>query len=371
MAEPIRVVVTGAAGQIAYSLLYSIAKGDVFGKDQPIILMLLDIPPMLPVLEGVVMELQDCALPLLRDVIPTDKVDVGFKDVDAAILVGSMPRKEGMERKDLLKANVAIFKTQGAALDQHAKKTVRGIGRAAVQSLLQSSAKVAVVDLNATCGEQCKAQLDAEFGEGNCTFIPCDVSNGDALRDAFQATVDKFGRLDIVINNAGINNEKNWEKTIQVNLTSVIKGTYLGLEHMSKEYGKEGGTIINVSSMAAFLHSPHQPVYTATKHGVIGFTRAMADASSHGEYGVRINVLCPAFVDTPLLHSVEDEDNMGKFVKFKDDFKRSMTKFGVLQPSLIAEGMMRLIMDSSLNGAVMKITCSKGIHFHTYEPMSA
>ncbi|XP_037620775.1 15-hydroxyprostaglandin dehydrogenase [NAD(+)] isoform X2 [Sebastes umbrosus] len=157
----------------------------------------------------------------------------------------------------------------------------QGIGRAVVHSLLQSSAKVAVVDLNKTCGEECKAQLDAEFGEGNCNFIPCDVSNGDALRDAFQSTVDMFGRLDIVINNAGINNEKNWEKTIQVNLTSVIKGTYLALEHMSKEHGKEGGTIINVSSMAAFLHSPHQPVYTATKHGVIGFTRVMAVRHTH------------------------------------------------------------------------------------------
>ncbi|KAM6940255.1 15-hydroxyprostaglandin dehydrogenase [NAD(+)] [Xenentodon cancila] len=247
----------------------------------------------------------------------------------------------------------------------------QGIGRAVVQSLLQSSAKVAVVDLNKTCGDACKAQLDAEFGDDRCIFIQCDVTDGDALTDAFQTTVDHFGRLDIVINNAGINNEKNWEKTIQVNLTSLIKGTYLALEHMSKENGKKGGTIINVSSMAAFLHSPHQPVYTATKHGVLGFSRAMADASAQGDYGVRINVLCPAFVDTPLLRTVEDEDNMGKFVKFKDDFKVRMRKFGVLQPSLIAEGIMRLITDTSLNGAIMKITCSKGIHFHTYEPMSA
>ncbi|XP_056147780.1 malate dehydrogenase, cytoplasmic-like [Lampris incognitus] len=125
MAEPIRVLVTGAAGQIAYSLLFSIAKGDVFGRDQPISLLLLDIAPMLPVLEGVVMELQDCALPLLREVIPTDKEEVAFKDLDAAILVGSMPRREGMERKDLLKANVAIFKCQGAALDKYAKKNVK------------------------------------------------------------------------------------------------------------------------------------------------------------------------------------------------------------------------------------------------------
>ncbi|XP_070833554.1 malate dehydrogenase 1Ab, NAD (soluble) [Chaetodon trifascialis] len=125
MSEPIRVLVTGAAGQIAYSLLFSIAKGDVFGKDQPLILLLLDIAPALPVLEGVVMELQDCALPLLREIVPTDKEEVAFKDLDAAILVGSMPRKEGMERRDLLKANVEIFRSQGAALEKYAKKTVK------------------------------------------------------------------------------------------------------------------------------------------------------------------------------------------------------------------------------------------------------
>ncbi|GAB5569656.1 malate dehydrogenase [Prionailurus iriomotensis] len=127
MSEPIRVLVTGAAGQIAYSLLYSIGNGSVFGKDQPIILVLLDITPMMGVLDGVLMELQDCALPLLKDVIATDKEDVAFKDLDVAILVGSMPRRDGMERKDLLKANVKIFKCQGAALEKYAKKSVKVI----------------------------------------------------------------------------------------------------------------------------------------------------------------------------------------------------------------------------------------------------
>ncbi|KAF6104739.1 malate dehydrogenase 1 [Phyllostomus discolor] len=108
MPEPIRVLVTGAAGQIAYSLLYSIGNGSVFGKDQPIILVLLDITPMMGVLDGVLMELQDCALPLLKDVIATDKEEVAFKDLDIAVLVGSMPRRDGMERKDLLKANVIV-----------------------------------------------------------------------------------------------------------------------------------------------------------------------------------------------------------------------------------------------------------------------
>lgn len=125
MGEPIRVVVTGAAGQIAYSLLYMIARGEVFGKDQPLILHLLDIPPMVGVLEGVVMELADCALPLLREVVPTTDPAVGFKDVSAAFLVGAMPRKEGMERKDLLSANVKIFKAQGQALDKYARKDVK------------------------------------------------------------------------------------------------------------------------------------------------------------------------------------------------------------------------------------------------------
>ncbi|XP_063333186.1 15-hydroxyprostaglandin dehydrogenase [NAD(+)] isoform X2 [Pelmatolapia mariae] len=142
----------------------------------------------------------------------------------------------------------------------------QGIGRAVVQSLLQSSAKVVMVDLNKDLGEECKAQLDAEFGEGNCTFIECDVANGDALRDTFQNTVDQFGRLDIVINNAGITNEKDWEKTIQVNLTSVIKGTYLALEHMSKEYGKQGGSIINVSSMAETYLINVEPLRRAQSH---------------------------------------------------------------------------------------------------------
>lgn len=123
--EPIKVVVTGAAGQIGYSLLYMIANGEVFGKDQKLILVLLDIPPMMGVLDGVVMELADCAFPLLTEVIPTADPAVGFKDVSAAFLVGSMPRREGMERKDLLSANVKIFKVQGEALNNYAKKDVK------------------------------------------------------------------------------------------------------------------------------------------------------------------------------------------------------------------------------------------------------
>lgn len=125
MSAPLHVAVTGAAGQIAYSLLYQISSGYVFGYDQPIVLHLLDITPCMGVLNGVVMEIADCAMPLVKDVIATDDPNVAFKDVDAVFMVGAMPRREGMERKDLLAANVKIFKVQGQALDQHAKKSVR------------------------------------------------------------------------------------------------------------------------------------------------------------------------------------------------------------------------------------------------------
>ena len=123
MSKPaMRVAVTGAAGQIGYSLLFRIANGDMLGRDQPIILQLLDIPQAMDAVRGVVMELDDCAFPLLQDVVVTDDPKVAFKDADCALLVGARPRGKGMERKDLLEANGAIFTVQGQALNEVAKR---------------------------------------------------------------------------------------------------------------------------------------------------------------------------------------------------------------------------------------------------------
>ncbi|VVD92105.1 malate dehydrogenase [Pandoraea terrigena] len=126
MAKPaMRVAVTGAAGQIGYSLLFRIANGDMLGKDQPVILQLLDLPQAQAAVKGVVMELEDCAFPLLAGVVITDDPKVAFKDADVALLVGARPRSKGMERKDLLEANGAIFTVQGKALDDVAKRDVK------------------------------------------------------------------------------------------------------------------------------------------------------------------------------------------------------------------------------------------------------
>ena len=123
--SPIRVAVTGAAGQIGYALLFRIASGAMFGPNQPVILHLIEIEPALPALNGVVMELDDCAFPLLKGVVPTASLDEGFKGVNWALLVGSVPRKAGMERKDLLGINGKIFIGQGKAIEKNAAQDVR------------------------------------------------------------------------------------------------------------------------------------------------------------------------------------------------------------------------------------------------------
>ena len=115
--SPVRVAVTGAAGQISYSLLFRIASGEMLGKDQPVILQLLEITPALEALKGVVMELEDCAFPLVQNIVQSDDPNVAFKDADYCLLVGARPRGPGMERKDLLAANAAIFSVQGKAIN--------------------------------------------------------------------------------------------------------------------------------------------------------------------------------------------------------------------------------------------------------------
>ena len=125
MKDPVRVTITGAAGQIGYALLFRVASGEMLGKDQPVILQLLEITPALGALEGVIMEVEDCAFPLVMGMIPTDDAKVAFQNTDYAMLVGSRPRSKGMERKDLIEANAAIFSVQGKAINDHASPSVK------------------------------------------------------------------------------------------------------------------------------------------------------------------------------------------------------------------------------------------------------
>jgi len=240
MAEPLKVVVTGAAGQIAYSLLFSIAKGDVFGKDQSLELQLLDIEPMMPVLEGVVMELQDCAIPLVKNIVSTHDPMVAFKDVDAAFMVGAMPRREGMERKDLLKANVKIFEVQGKALDAVAKKTVKVLvvgNPANTNACILSRNAPSIPKENFSCmtrldQNRAQAQIASRLGVSNDmvkNVIIWGNHSSTQFPDVAHATVNLKGNVisvrEAVKDDAYLKNE--FIKTVQTRGAAVIKARKL------------------------------------------------------------------------------------------------------------------------------------------------
>ncbi|NWI59907.1 PGDH dehydrogenase, partial [Calyptomena viridis] len=194
----------------------------------------------------------------------------------------------------------------------------QGIGRAFVQALLGKGAKVALLDRNSEAGQESKAALDEQFEAQRTVFIQCDVTDQEQLKGAFKKVIEHFGRLDIVVNNAGVNNEKDWESTIQTNLTSVIRGTYLGLEYMRKGNGGNGGVIINISSLAG-----ENIFYANTFYCLL--------AANMENYGVRLNTICPGFVNTPILQSIDKEENMGQYYSYKDEIKNMMQFYGVME----------------------------------------
>ncbi|MEO7073609.1 MAG: malate dehydrogenase [Rhodanobacter sp.] len=209
MKAPVRVAVTGAAGQIGYALLFRIAAGDMLGPDQPVILHLLEITPALPALQGVVMELNDCAFPTLAGVVATDDANVAFKDVDYALLVGARPRGPGMERKDLLSANGAIFGPQGNALNAHAKRDVKVL---VVGNPANTNALIAqqnAPDLDPKCftamvrldHNRAKAQLAGKLGKHNTDvrkMIIWGNHSSTQYPDLSQTTVDGKPALSLV-----------------------------------------------------------------------------------------------------------------------------------------------------------------------------
>jgi len=172
MKSPVRVTITGAAGQIGYQLAFRIASGQMLGNDQPVILQLLEIPPALAALQGVVMELNDCAFPTLAGIVATDDANSAFKDSDYALLVGARPRGPGMERKDLLEANAAIFSVQGKAINEHASRDIRVlvVGNPANTNALIASGNAPDIDprnftaMTRLDHNRAKAQLAAKTG---------------------------------------------------------------------------------------------------------------------------------------------------------------------------------------------------------------
>ncbi|XP_045896866.1 15-hydroxyprostaglandin dehydrogenase [NAD(+)]-like isoform X1 [Micropterus dolomieu] len=230
---------------------------------------------------------------------------------------------------------------------------VGGIGKAMTEMLLQNGAKVALLDVKETEGKNLMEALEKVYGRERTLFHICDVESEEQVKAAFQNTAETFGGIDILCNNAANGNETAWEKTVSTNLVGVIRGTYLALEHMSKLSGGRGGIIVNTSSMAGVSPVLSFPVYTATKHGVVGFTRAMAAASAASGYGIRVNVLCPGCVQTEIFSTIRT--NLGPYSHLADETKQLLEKHGVLTTSEVADCLLELLTDETKNGEALLV----------------
>ncbi|XP_078000258.1 15-hydroxyprostaglandin dehydrogenase [NAD(+)]-like [Glandiceps talaboti] len=231
----------------------------------------------------------------------------------------------------------------------------RGIGRAiAERFLLQNAKGVSIIDFHEENGKRSERELQQQFGEDKVIFIHCDVSSKADLEDSFRKTKENFGRLDIVVNNAGISDEFNWEKMVNINLNAVIRSTYLAVEYMGIKHGGDGGVVINTASTLAFTSSATIPVYTATKYAIVGFVRSVSKEQMVVENNVRVTALCPAKVDTKLL-----TDCLASGSRYSNEHKAILDAQEDVPMQYITDAVIRLIEDASLNGASCAVRPNK------------
>lgn len=230
----------------------------------------------------------------------------------------------------------------------------KGIGKAISKEMLQRGAKVCVADINSNVGLQTVNKLKSETNNNDVMFVDCDVTNEDQFKDAIQRAVDTFGGLDLFVNNAGIIDEKNWKKCVEINQNGVIRGTNFAVEHMRTDKGGSGGNIINISSVAAFTPVHAMPTYCATKSAVRAYTSSLAEGQKLINTGIIFGCLCPAFADTDIIYpnasQVLDLPFLTDVVK----------QHGIMKVQTVVEAFCKLI-DDNINGAVLTVTKAKGM----------
>lgn len=225
----------------------------------------------------------------------------------------------------------------------------QGIGKTCAETFLNNGAKVCLSDVVVDRLQATYEEFKLQYGAENVHQIPCDVTDKTQVEDLFKGTVDTFGAIDIVFNNAGVGIYEDWESVIQINQIGVIRCTYLALEYMKKSSKGPGGIIINMASFAGLCSSPLDPIYASSKFGVVGFTLSHALHADVVDSGVRMAVLCPTFVDTTMI----DDDNMKYFIE----------KIGVIKKEKLADVVLEMVKDETNNGKCMVVTAQ----FHYYK----
>ena len=324
MTTPVRIAVTGAAGQIGYSLLFRIASGAVFGPNTPVILQLLEITPALGSLEGVRMELDDCAFPLLAGVVCTDNAETAFGDADAAFLVGAMPRKDGMERGDLLSANGGIFKPQGQALAAAAKKDVKVlvVGNPANTNALIAMNNAQGLDprrftaMTRLDHNRAMTQLSAKVGKPVTSIKKMTIwgnHSSTQYPDLFHCEVDGKNAAALVNDQTWLENDfiptvaKRGAAIIKARgLSSAASAANAAIDHMhSWAMGTPGGDWV---SMAI----PSDGSYGVPEGIISSFPCVCKDGDYSIVQGLEIDAFSRARIDATVAELIEERDEVKK-----------------------------------------------------------
>ncbi|XP_018305093.1 uncharacterized short-chain type dehydrogenase/reductase y4vI [Mycetomoellerius zeteki] len=225
-----------------------------------------------------------------------------------------------------------------------------GIGYCTARELLRSGAKaVAIIDLPDSNGENAITELEKEFGANHAIFLIGDVANAEELTACFKKTIESFGTLDIVINNAGIMNDAEWEPMVDVNYKGVVRGTILGLNHMGKHKGGKGGTIVNMSSIIGLQGNPIAPIYAGTSFAVVGFTSSLL--TFYEKTGVRVLLICPGLTTTGLASKFMSSKVYAMDLLDDEIAAKEMTTMESQSPEHVATAIVELI-EKGGNGAV-------------------
>ncbi|XP_024937408.1 uncharacterized protein LOC107264179 [Cephus cinctus] len=223
------------------------------------------------------------------------------------------------------------------------------IGYSTAQDLLRNgAAHIAILDLPNSGGEKSAANLNSEFGENKVIFLPVDVMKSKEFEDGFKKTYETFKGLDIVINNAGISDDSNWEKMNDININGVIRGILLGYDYLSKEKGHNGGTIVNIASIVGLDPIVTAPCYSASKCAVIGLSRSFGDSYYYEKTGVRILTMCPGVTTTPLIS--EAAKKLLSWVPSEDALKELKT-LPVQKVDNVSQGMVHILKNAK-NGTI-------------------
>jgi len=232
-----------------------------------------------------------------------------------------------------------------------------GIGMATVQQLLQNGLKgVSMCDMNSENGEAAALSFTKEYGKDRIIFIKTDVTKEKDLEEAFKKTKETFGTIDIVINNAGIVGEDRWQAEIDVNVKGVVKGTQLALDYMGKHKGGNGGTVVNIASVAGLGLRTACPVYDGTKFFVVGYSLSISFPLLDNRHGVRILCMCPGATDTPILTGILDT-----FETLDVGREVITSQYITQQPDEVAQGIVHILREGA-TGSVWVCSNSRPVY---------